>query len=96
MDAEQLTHLAATEAMTPEGQKFELAMVLDVHCAMILAAQLQLALRHPHNQAGRQLGVVRQFIDGVIARFEEAGLVACATLARAGDNPEMDTWEMDT
>jgi hypothetical protein len=64
-------------------------ILLDPTLALMLVANLQLALRHPGN-CGKSAEVARQVVDGIIARFEEMGYKAHAELARLGNDPEYD------
>ena len=68
---------------------WSLPIELDLHSALCLVANLQLALRHPGN-TGPSAGVARRVVDGIIARFESTGYPAHAELARLGDNSAYD------
>lgn len=68
---------------------FSLPVTLDLHSALSLVGNLQLALRHPQNN-GAAAAVARRIIDGIIERFEQAGLAAHAEAARLGDNAAYD------
>src|SRR5258708_5797312 len=64
-------------------------LYLDQTSVLCLIANLQLALRHPGN-TGASAAVARKFVDGMISRMKDAGLVATAELARLGDDPAYD------
>lgn len=64
-------------------------ILLDLESSMCLVAQLQLALRHPSN-SGNSADVARTIIEGIIDGFHQAGLHACAELARLGGDLDYD------
>lgn len=68
---------------------WSLPLELDLHSALCLVGNLQLALRHPGN-TGPSAGVARRIVDGIISRFESTGYPAHAELARLGDNSAYD------
>jgi hypothetical protein len=86
-DAEQLFRECARERQRKGA--IVLPVSLDLESAMMLIANLQLALRHPGNN-GRSARLAREVIDGLIERIEKLGYVANARVARLGDNPECD------
>jgi hypothetical protein len=62
---------------------------LDLASALSLCANLQLALRHPHNN-GPTAGTARRLIDEIRAGVEERGFTAHAELIGLGDDPTND------
>jgi hypothetical protein len=60
----------------------------DVGTLVILLAQLQLALRHPHNR-GYGSKVTRQYLDDVIIALDNSS-PGFGALLRKGDNPDFD------
>ena len=71
------------------GSEWKLPVEIDLLSAMCLVGNLQLALRHPNNH-GHSAQVAREFIDGVIERMEQCGLVVTARIMRLGDDPACD------
>src|ERR1051325_625914 len=66
------------EASMAKGVRIPL--FLDVDAALVVIAQLQLALRHPAN-TGASADVARELIDGIIERLEDSGLHGFAECA---------------
>ena len=84
---ERLTEQMGREkAQKPE---FTFPVEFDLASLVAIAANLQLALRHPGN-SGASARVARSFVDGVIEMLEVNGFSAHAELVRRGDKPEFD------
>ena len=86
---EWLLQLIDGEVKAAAAGSFILPVHMDLHVIMCVVGALQLALRHPANTGPSSL-VVREMIDGIISRVEEAGYVATAEMMRLGDNPDYD------
>jgi hypothetical protein len=86
---EWLLQLIDEEVRTAAAGSFILPVHMDLHVIMCVVGALQLALRHPANTGPSAL-VVREVIDGIIARVVEAGYVATGEMLRLGDNPDYD------
>lgn len=87
---ETLLRRCDEERVRSDAARFKLPVELDLHSALCVIGNLQLALRHPAN-SGPSAEVARTAIDGMIRRMREAGLTAHAELARLGDDPGYDS-----
>jgi hypothetical protein len=87
LDKERLITQMTEEHKQADG--IQLVLNLDIGTALVVIAQIQLALRHPSN-TGASAAIARQVIDGMIGQMEDAGLTAFADAARTGDDPRYD------
>jgi hypothetical protein len=76
--------LQSVEAERERWPNWQLPLLLERDAALLLAGQLQLALRHPKN-TGFAAEATRQLIDAIIALFRAKGLHAHAEFAILGD-----------
>jgi hypothetical protein len=68
---------------------FEITMVLRSDAAILLAGQIQLALRHPQNN-GSAAEAVSKIVAYVIECFRAGNMPAHAELAALGNDPSWD------
>ena len=89
IEQEKAQLLERARAEYDQAAAWSLPIELDLHSALCLVGNLQLALRHPGNK-GPSAAVARRIVDGIIERFEANGLPAHAEAARLGDNSQYD------
>lgn len=88
-DKKRLLQRVSHEAVAAITNRFLLPVHMDLHVLMCVVGSLHLALRHPAN-TGPASQVVRDLLDGIIARVTAEGYIASAELMRLGDDPAYD------